>query len=198
MTVQNPVLVPASNRHGIDWQKSLSRHGHPLAEVLSAAIKELRRGHEEQSLYWALEMATACRPAEEFLWECLVVFTSEDVGLANPEALPLVGDLKDAYFQIPPKDRRRFVFLAHATCYLARSKKSRYVTEILFDTIDRIEDGTLTFSMPDYAVDIHTARGKSLGRGELHYLTAAALLRNEDPAFSPAYRQRLLDRADRK
>ncbi len=198
MTPQNPVLVLASNRHGIDWQRSTSRHGHLLAEVLSAAIKELRRGHEEQSLYWALEMATACRQAEEFLWECLLVFTSEDVGLANPEALRIVSDLKEAYFQIPPKDRRRFVFLAHATCHLARSKKSRYVTEILCDTIDRIEDGTLTYPMPDYAVDIHTARGKSLGRGELHYLTTAALLTNDDRSYSDKYLQRLIDRASRE
>lgn len=197
MSKQNPVLFPAKNRHGVDWQKSLTIHNHPVAEVLSAVIKEIRRGNEEKSLYWALEMATTCREAEEFLWECLIVCVPEDIGLANPEAISVVTGLKDGYFLIPKGDRRRFVFLAQAVAYMARSCKSRYVSEMLGDVLARIELGQMNLEMPDYAVDIHTKRGKALGRGELHYLTDASQLANKDERFHGQYLERLIARASR-
>jgi replication-associated recombination protein RarA len=196
MSARNrPKIFCASNRHGIDWQKSLTEHGHPVAEVLSAVIKEVRRGKEEESLYWALEMAMCGRKAEEFLWECLIVCVPEDIGLANPEALPVIKDAREGYFSLPMEDKRRFVFLVFVISYLCRSKKSRYVSELLGDVMDRRESGELNLKIPDYAVDKHTARGRRMGRGTLHYLEKASLLKNQDKKFPTTYFYRLLKRA---
>jgi len=193
-----PFLIAAKNRHGIDWQKSVSCHGHPIAEVLSAVIKEIRRGKEEESLFWALEMAACGSTAEEFLWECLLVCVPEDIGLSEPEALNIVKNAKDGYFSLPQGDKRRFIFLAFVTCYLCRSTKSRYVSELLGDVLNRMESEELNPKMPDYAVDMHTTRGKALGRGLLHYLTEASSLTGKDHVFTDIYLQRLIERAGKK
>lgn len=190
-----PGLVAAANRHGIDWQKSLSPNDYLIAEVLSAVIKEIRRGNEEASLYWALEMAACGRTAEEFLWECLLVCVPEDIGLANAEALAVVTGAKNGYFSLPEKDRRRRVFLAFAVSYMARSKKSRYVSELLGDVRDRMSSREMNLAMPEYALDIHTDRGKQMGRGKLHYLTEASALGNKDMSLPDTYLQRSIDRA---
>lgn len=202
----NPTIVFNGKRHGVDWHQSRSPHGHLLDEVLSAAIKELRRGNEEHALYWALEMMSCDQAPEmgknkgaaaKFLWECLVVFTAEDIGLANPEAISIVAALREGFFSIPVEDNRRLVFLANATSYLSRSKKSRYVSELLEDLRYRIESGAIESQIPDYAIDKHTTRGKALGRGKLHYLTEASLLENKGGPCSGHYLEHLIVRAQK-
>ncbi|MBM3272130.1 hypothetical protein FJY94_02500 [Candidatus Kaiserbacteria bacterium] len=189
---KGPELVLASNRHGIDWQRSRSKDGHVIAEVLSAVIKEIRRGKEEEALYWALEMA-ACGPvAEQFLWECLVVFTAEDVGLADTAAVVLVTQAKTGCCELPTKDKRRGVFIALAVSYLCRCQKSRYVTELLEDVKGRKERGEFACEMPDYAIDMHTERGRARGRGLAHYLREGAHLEHTCPHLPETYHSRLM------
>lgn len=190
-----PTIIQAVNRHGINWQRSLTCSGNVIAEVLSAVIKEIRRGKEENALYWALEMAQCGRIPEKFLWECLVVCSVEDIGLANPTVLLSVRSARDEYLALPHKDKRRFIFLAFAVSALSRSRKSRYVTELSMDVQARMEAGELKLKIPDYAIDVHTKRGRDLGRGLPHYLTQGAFLENADESFSGVYRRRLLERA---
>ncbi len=50
--------------------------GYPLLEVASALIKAVRRGHEPESLYWALELESY----PHFLFKRLAILACEDVG----------------------------------------------------------------------------------------------------------------------
>jgi hypothetical protein len=55
-----------------------------------------------------------------------------------------------------------------------------------------VERGELRPSIPDYALDFHTARGQQMGRGRRHFFEQAARLEPELPERDPTYRDRLL------
>src|ERR1700753_32131 len=100
MATIGSTLVPGGKR-GINWQKSTSIRGYVLAEVLSACIKEIRAGKQEEAIFWALEMYEAGTEASDFLWECLKVCSIEDVGLADPQALVIVAEAKRLHDELP-------------------------------------------------------------------------------------------------
>lgn len=191
-------LVPGQNRHGIDWKTSTSRNGFRLDEVLSAVIKEIRRSKEEEALYWALEMTYAGQVAEDFLWESLLVFTIEDVSIAAPSVLTIVSDAYRLKSFLPERDTRRLAVLAFAVSELSKVAKSRYSNELLIDLQERIAAGEFKPSMPDYALDMHTARGRERRRGIEHYLTEGALLEKEGTWPGHVYRNRLFERFVKK
>lgn len=182
---------------GVDWQNSTTPKGYNIAEVLSAVIKEIRHGKEEEAFFWALEMALSGSDAEKFLWECLAVCSIEDIGLANPDALLQVQAIERLYFSLPERkeDGRRFLALAHAVIYLARSPKTRYSNELCGAVIRNAALDETRPEIPDYAIDLHVARGRRMGRGLSHYLTQAAKLENEDASFPKNYREYLLETA---
>lgn len=189
--------VIRGGRWGIDWQASISHNGCPLAQVRSALIKEIRRGNEEAALYWMLEMAAMPAEISEAMWADLAVFSHEDVGLANPQATGVVIAAKAVYDLLPTDDRRRELTLAQAVCYLARSKKTRYVTELL-GHVTHARTAGMRLTVPDYAIDMHTNEGRAMGRGLVHYLTDAAALNNENKSFPAQYRDMAIERAKAK
>ena len=86
----------------------------PLRELANAGIKEIRFGNEEDSVFWALEMHEVPDPASDFLWECLKVCSTEDIGLADPLALGVVAESKRLYDELPVGDNRRNLAPAHS------------------------------------------------------------------------------------
>lgn len=191
--------VVTGGKWGINWQESLSPRGYPLAHVRSALIKELRRGNERAALFWALElfdMDMSIKVMAE-IWADLGVFTHEDVGLADPLATQVVMQAKAVHDLLPQDDNRRRVTLAHAVCYLARTEKTRYVSELLAQITNDLKIG-MKRMIPDYAIDMHTKEGREMGRGALHYLTEGAKLENESRDFSIQYRGTAIDRARKK
>ena len=58
--------------------------GTPLKVAVSALIKTLRRGQEVEALYWARQIEARYA---KYVWRRLRIFASEDVGLADPQAL---------------------------------------------------------------------------------------------------------------
>jgi len=72
-------------------EKSVTNGGYKLDEVVSALQKEIRRGNEEQSLYWALELAES--GYLKLLMTRLQVIASEDIGLADSNAAILINSM---------------------------------------------------------------------------------------------------------
>lgn len=89
--------------------------------VISAFIKSMRGGDADAAVYWLARMLEA---GEEplFIARRMVVFASEDVGLADPNALPLAIAVKDAVHFIGLPEAR--INLAHGAAYLALAPKS--------------------------------------------------------------------------
>lgn len=89
--------------------------------VVSAFIKSMRGSDPDAALYWLARMIEAGEDAL-FIARRMVIFASEDVGTADPYALPLAIAARDAvHFVGMPEGR---ITLAHAAAYLASAPKS--------------------------------------------------------------------------
>ena len=66
-----------------------------------------------------------------------LIFASEDIGLADPEALPLAIATQQAVEFVGLPEAR--IPLAHATAYMARAKKSREAYDALNEATEKIE-----------------------------------------------------------
>ena len=90
-------------------------------DIISAFIKSIRGSDPDAAIYWLARMIEGGEdPA--FIARRLVISASEDVGLANPNALLLANAAFDAVMKIGWPEGR--IPLAEATVYLATSPKS--------------------------------------------------------------------------
>ena len=104
------------------------RAGDAHYDTISAFIKSMRASDEKGAIYWLAKMLHAGEDFR-FIARRIVIFASEDVGLADPEALPLAVATQQAVEFVGLPEAR--IPLAHATCYMCRAKKSREAYESL-------------------------------------------------------------------
>lgn len=90
-------------------------------DIISAFIKSIRGSDPDAALYWLARMIEGGEDPK-FIARRLVISASEDVGLANPNALLLANAAFDAVNKIGWPEGR--IPLAEATVYLATSPKS--------------------------------------------------------------------------
>lgn len=90
-------------------------------DIISAFIKSIRGSHPDAALYWLARMVAAGEDPK-FIARRLVISASEDIGLANPNALLMANAAFDAVQKIGWPEGR--IPLAQATVYLASSPKS--------------------------------------------------------------------------
>lgn len=149
--------------------------GFPAGEVASAMQKCIRRGAEEDALFWATELDIA--GFGEYVWKRLRIIASEDVGLAAPQ---IAGEIRALYAnwldQRKKKDERHGperLFLVHAVLVLARAPKSRLIDHALIVMYEGERSGR---QIPDFALDRHTRRGRQRRRGWAHFWDEGARL----------------------
>ena len=90
-------------------------------DIISAFIKSIRGSDPDAAIYWLARMIEGGEDPS-FIARRLVISASEDVGLANPNALLLANAAFDAVMKIGWPEGR--IPLAEATVYLAASPKS--------------------------------------------------------------------------
>lgn len=90
-------------------------------DIVSAFIKSIRGSDPDAAIYWLARMISAGEDPK-FIARRLVISASEDIGLANPNALLLANAAFDAVQKIGWPEGR--IPLAEATIYLATSPKS--------------------------------------------------------------------------
>ena len=90
-------------------------------DIISAFIKSIRGSDPDAALYWLARMIEGGEDPS-FIARRLVISASEDIGLANPNALLLANAAFDAVMKIGWPEGR--IPLAEATVYLATSPKS--------------------------------------------------------------------------
>jgi len=95
-------------------------------ELTSALIKSLRASDEDAALDYLARLLTYGEDPR-FIARRLAIFASEDIGLANTQALAVTNATLAIVSEIGMPEAR--ITLAHATLYLAGSKKSRTVIE---------------------------------------------------------------------
>ena len=112
------------------------RAGDAHYDTISAFIKSMRASDEKGAMYWLAKMLHAGEDFR-FIARRIVIFASEDIGLADPEALPLAIATQQAVEFVGLPEAR--IPLAHATAYMCRAAKSREAYDALSTATDKIE-----------------------------------------------------------
>ena len=112
------------------------RAGDAHYDTISAFIKSMRASDEKSAVYWLAKMLHAGEDFR-FIARRIVIFASEDVGLADSEALPLAIATQQAVEFVGLPEAR--IPLAHAVAYMCRAKKSREAYDALNAAVEKIE-----------------------------------------------------------
>ena len=112
------------------------RAGDAHYDTISAFIKSMRGSDEKGAMYWLAKMLHAGEDFR-FIARRIVIFASEDIGLADPEALPLAIATQQAVEFVGLPEAR--IPLAHATAYMCCAPKSREAYDALNAATERIE-----------------------------------------------------------
>ncbi len=174
------------------WTQVLTIHGLAADEVISALQKEIRRGHTENACLLAYEMMTTSEDLERKLWDRLCVIAVEDVGFGEPSASALIESLERMVHRFHYGEGDRMLFAIHAVRYLCACQKDRSSDEMLNWLRRAVDEGGLRPEIPDYALDMHTARGQAMGHDLRHFLTVGAQVQPEWPPRDRRYAERLL------
>ena len=105
-------------------------------DIISAFIKSIRGSDPDGAIYWLARMVAGGEDPE-FIARRLVISASEDVGLANPNALLLANACFDALKKIGWPEGR--IILAETTVYLACSPKSNSAYMAINDALALVE-----------------------------------------------------------
>jgi putative ATPase len=130
-------------------------------DQVSAFIKSLRGSDPDAAVYWLLRMLESGEDAR-FLARRMVIFASEDVGLADRSVLPLAVAAFDALDKVGLPEAR--YALTHAAITLAIAPKSNSVTRAIGAGLDAVRrHGNL--DVPAHLRDSHYKGATSLGHG---------------------------------
>jgi putative ATPase len=131
-------------------------------DQISALIKSVRGSDPDAGLYWMARMIEGGEDPR-FLARRLVILASEDVGLADPQALLIAEAAARAveYVGLP----EAALNLAEAVIYLARAPKSNSVIVALGRAQEDVRSG-VSQEVPTHLRDSHYKAAASLGHGE--------------------------------
>ena len=146
-------------------QKKALRHdraGDQHFDIVSAFIKSMRASDPDAALYWMVRMLEAGEDPL-FIARRMVIFASEDIGNADPEALRVAISVKDAvHFVGLPEGR---ISLAHGASYLATAPKSNRSYQALGAATEEVRrSGAL--AVPLHLRNAPTKLAKDLGHGK--------------------------------
>lgn len=133
-------------------------------DTISAFIKSLRGSDPDAAMYWLAKMVYAGEEPR-FLLRRMIIFASEDVGLADPQAVAVTMACAEAFERVGLPEGR--FPLAQAALYLATAPKSNSVFAF-FDALQTIEqerDGDVPNHLKDASRD---AEGFGHGAGYLY------------------------------
>jgi replication-associated recombination protein RarA len=173
------------------WTRVTTAHGFAADELISALQKSIRRGMVENAALVAYELFASGPALEEQLWRRLEIISVEDVGFGRPDA-PLLVQALDGFRQRAERTSPdRLIYLIHAVRLLALSPKDRTSDEMATWVRRAVERGERRPEIIDVMLDMHTRRGREMGRDYRHWFTEGALVENELPDRDLTYRRRL-------
>ncbi|MDR9374012.1 MAG: replication-associated recombination protein A [Schleiferiaceae bacterium] len=148
-------------------QQTMARYdkaGEQHYDIISAFIKSIRGSDPNAGLYWLARMIEGGeKPA--FIARRLLILASEDIGLANPNALLLANSTFDAVQKIGWPESR--IILAECVVYLANAPKSNSAYEGINKAQNLVkETGNLSVPLP--LRNAPTKLMKELGYGQAY------------------------------
>ncbi len=131
-------------------------------DIISAFIKSIRGSDPDAAVYWLARMIAGGEDPE-FIARRLVIVASEDIGLANPNALLLANATYDAIMKIGMPEGR--IPLAECTIYLATCAKSNSAYKAIAAALAEVEQSG-NLPVPLHLCNAPTGLMKKLGYGE--------------------------------
>ena len=135
---EGPVLINDTVVQDCLQQNPLAydKDGEMHYDIISAFIKSIRGSDPDAAIYWLARMIEGGEdPA--FIARRLVISASEDIGLANPNALLLANAAFDAVMKLGWPEGR--ISLAEATVYLATSPKSNSAYQAINKALQTVQ-----------------------------------------------------------
>ncbi len=152
------LVEEAAQRRALLYDKGGEEH----YNVVSAFIKSMRGSDPDAAVYWMMRMIEAGEDPR-FVARRMVIFASEDIGTADPHALPLAIAARDAFEFVGLPEGR--IPLAHAVAYLASAPKSNAAYLAMRSAAaDVREHGALP--VPSHLRNAPTELMKDLGYGK--------------------------------
>ncbi len=136
------------------------RDGDYHYDTISAFIKSLRGSDPDAALYWLARMVQAGEDPK-FLFRRMLISASEDVGLADPQALPHTVAAAEAFERVGMPEGA--FHLTQAALYLATTEKSN-ATLGYFDAVQAVESER-SHEVPRHLRDAHRD-GAGFGHGQ--------------------------------
>lgn len=137
------------------------KNGEMHYDIISAFIKSIRGSDPDAALYWLARMVKGGEDPK-FIARRLIISASEDIGLANPNAMLLANSAFEAVEKIGWPEGR--IPLAEATVYLACSPKSNSAY-LGINKAMQIVDETGTLPVPLHLRNAPTKLMKDIGYG---------------------------------
>lgn len=156
--IDNETVTKQLQQNPVAYDKDGEMH----YDIVSAFIKSIRGSDPDAAIYWLARMIEGGEDPK-FIARRLVISASEDVGLANPNALLIANACFETLMKIGWPEGR--IPLAQATIYLATSPKSNS-SLLAIDEALRVVRQTGNLPVPLHLRNAPTQLMKELGYGE--------------------------------
>ncbi len=156
--IDNKTVTKQLQQNPVAYDKDGELH----YDIISAFIKSIRGSDPDAALYWLARMVAAGEDPK-FIARRLVISATEDIGLANPNAMLVANACFDTLQKIGWPEGR--IPLAMATVYLATSQKSNSAYLAINQALDVVEK-TGNLPVPLHLRNAPTKLMDELGYGE--------------------------------
>lgn len=130
--IDNDIVTKLLQQNPVAYDKDGELH----YDIISAFIKSIRGSDPDAAIYWLARMVSAGEDPK-FIARRLVISASEDIGLANPNALLVANACFDTLQKIGWPEGR--IPLAMATIYLATSQKSNSAYMAIDSALEEVQ-----------------------------------------------------------
>ncbi|MGR6092370.1 replication-associated recombination protein A [Brevibacterium sp. CSND-B09] len=158
IAITESACAEASSETVLRYDKNGDQH----YDVVSAFIKSIRGSDVDAALHYLARMIVAGEDPR-FIARRVVISAAEDIGMADPQALPIAVAASTAVANIGMPEGR--IPLAEAVTYLALAPKSNASYRALDAAIADVKNG-LAGEVPMHLRDAHYPGAKELGHGE--------------------------------
>ncbi len=165
-TTENPIIINNENVGKVLDKKTnyYSKKGEEHYDIISAFIKSIRGSDPNAAVYWLARMIDAGED-EKFIVRRMIISASEDIGLANPNALLMANTCMDTVVKIGFPEAR--IIMSQTAVYLALSPKSNSTYSAINEALDFVKkSGELP--VPLHLRNAPTKLMKDIGYGKTY------------------------------
>jgi len=156
--ITRPIAEESIQRKAVVYDANEDQH----YDTISAFIKSMRGSDPDAAIYWLAKMLYAGEDIR-FIARRIVICASEDVGMADPQALVVAVAAQQAVEFVGMPEAR--IPLAHATVYVASAPKSNRAYLAVEKAMGEVKEG-VTLAVPRDLRSTAYKSSKKLGHGE--------------------------------